>query len=55
MEMNRRNFLKNAAMGTAAAAVTAGAATAALAEQAEVSSAAMNGIETDGHRLVRRG
>ncbi len=47
MEMNRRNFLKNAAMGTAAAAVTAGAAATALAEQAEVSAAAMNGIETD--------
>ena len=47
MEMNRRNFLKNAAMGTAAAAVTAGTAASALAEQTEVSSAAMNGIETD--------
>ena len=47
MEMNRRNFLKNAAMGAAAAAVTAGTAASALAEQAEVSSAAMNGIETD--------
>ena len=46
MEMNRRSFLKNAALGTAAAAATAGASVA-LAEQAEVSSAAMNGVATD--------